>query len=146
MRLIAWALEWFDHAERGNAVTMEHRLPHTEAAPQMARGLARDFVSGRLASERADDFILMLSEIVSNAVRYGGPEDDGRIGFQLKAEGGVVRAVVSDGGPAFGDADAEKIARAGASHLGLFLVGKLADRWGRELDGRKAVWFEVEAE
>jgi two-component sensor histidine kinase len=54
---------------------MEHRLPHTEAAPQMGRGLARDCVNGRLKSERTDDFILMVSEIVSNAVRYGGPED-----------------------------------------------------------------------
>jgi anti-sigma regulatory factor (Ser/Thr protein kinase) len=146
MALDRMGLGGFGHTERGNAVTMEHRLPHTEAAPQMARGLARDFVSGRLTAEQADDFILMLSEIVSNAVRYGGPEDDGRIGLRLEAEGPVVRAVVSDDGPAFGDADAEKIARAGASHLGLFLVGRLAYRWGRELDGRKAVWFEVEAE
>ena len=100
--------------------------------------------SGRLKAERADDFILMLSEIVSNAVRHGEPEDDGLIGLRLEAEGRVVRAVVSDGGPTFGYA--EKIATAGASHLGLFYVGRLAERWGRELDGRKAVWFEVEAE
>jgi hypothetical protein len=53
----------------------------------------------------------------------------------------VVRALVSDR-----SGYAEKIATAGAIHLGLFLVGRLADRWGRELDGRKAVWFEVEAE
>jgi serine/threonine-protein kinase RsbW len=136
--------EWVRPRRAGNPVTMEHRLPHTEAAPQKARGLARDFVSDRLKAEQVDDFILMLSEIVSNAVRHGEPEDDGLIGLRLEAEGRVVRAVVSDGGPTFGYA--EKIATAGASHLGLFYVGRLAERWGRELDGRKAVWFEVEAE
>ena len=102
--------EWVRPRRAGNPVTMEHRLPHTEAAPQTARGLARDFVSGRLKAERADDFILMLSEIVSNAVRHGEPEDDGLIGLRLEAEGRVVRAVVSDGGPTFGYP--EKIATA----------------------------------
>jgi two-component sensor histidine kinase len=86
----------------------------------------------------------MLSEIVSNAVRHGEPEDDGRIGLRLEAEGRLVRGVVSEGGSTFGYA--EKIATAGAGHLGLLYVGRLAEqRWGRELDGRKAVWFEVDA-
>jgi hypothetical protein len=29
-------------------------------------------------------------------------------------------------------------------HLGLALVDGLADRWGLSLDGKKAVWFEVD--
>ena len=133
----------FGQVERGNAVSVEHRLPHTELAPHMARRLARDYVSGRLMPEQADDFIFMACEIVSNAVRYGEPEEDGRIGLRLEAEGPVVRAVVSDAGPMFGYS--EKIATSGESHLGLFLVGRLADRWGSELDGRKAVWFEMDS-
>ena len=29
-------------------------------------------------------------------------------------------------------------------HLGLSLVDGLSDRWGLSLDGKKAVWFEVD--
>ena len=85
----------------------------------------------------------MVSEVVANAVRYGEPEADGRIGLRLEAEGRTVRAVVTDAGPEFtferGVLDPSEL-----GHLGLSLVDGLADRWGLSLDGKKAVWFEVD--
>ena len=85
----------------------------------------------------------MVSETVSNAVRHGKPESDGRIGLRLEADNGVLRVAVTDGGPTFrlGRVDLDAVGR---SHHGLFIVDKLSDRWGLSLDGKKAVWFEVD--
>jgi anti-sigma regulatory factor (Ser/Thr protein kinase) len=102
---------------------------------------AADLVRGRLPPKRAAEFVVMVSEIVSNAVRHGQPEDDGQIGFRLEVDDPVIRAVVSDGAPQF----SYPTGVVGTSHLGLYIVDMLADRWGLELDGKKAIWFEVES-
>jgi anti-sigma regulatory factor (Ser/Thr protein kinase) len=80
----------------------------------------------------------MVSEAVSNAGRHGKPEDDGRIGLRLEADNGVLRAAAMDGAPEF------HFTADGRSHYGLFIVDDLADRLGLSLDGKKAVWFEVD--
>ncbi len=85
----------------------------------------------------------MVSEIVANAVRYGKPEADGRIGLRLEADGCTLRAVVTDAGPAFAFERAS-LDPSELGHLGLALVDGLSDRWGLSLDGKKAVWFEVD--
>lgn len=122
---------------------MEHRLPHSTAAARRARSLADDFVREHGGEARASDFLVMVSEVVANAVRYGEPEADGRIGLRLDAEGRTIRAAVTDAGPAFtferGVLDPSEL-----GHLGLSLVDGLSDRWGLSLDGKKAVWFEID--
>jgi two-component sensor histidine kinase len=111
-------------------------------APGLARQLASDHAHGRLAPEPADEFVLMVSELVGNAVRHGQPEQDGQIGLRLEADDSIVRAVVSDGAAPF----SYPTGGMGRDHLGLHIVQRLADRWGLdELDGGKAVWFEVES-
>ena len=123
---------------------MEHRLPYAQTAPGMARRIAADFVSDRLPAARSDEAVLMVSEIVGNAVRHGEPEADGLIGLQLEADDSVIRVSVVDGGPRFTfdrlnlDGDKDR------PHYGLVVVDKLADRWGRSLEGRKTVWFEID--
>jgi anti-sigma regulatory factor (Ser/Thr protein kinase) len=86
----------------------------------------------------------MVSEAVSNAILHGQPEADGRIGLRLEPENGVIRVAVTDGAPMFHLRD---VAFDGAerSHHGLFMLDALADRWGLSLDGKKAIWFEVES-
>ena len=126
---------------RGSPLGVEHRLPHAPNAPGLGRQVASGVVRHRLPPERADEFVLMVSEIVSNAVRHGEPEEDGQIGFRLEIDDPVIRAVVSDGAPQFSYATGA----VGTTHLGLNIVDRLADRWGLERDGRKAVWFEVES-
>ncbi len=122
---------------------MEHRLPHAPTAARRARRLARDLVRDLLPRARADEFVVMVSEIVGNAVRHGQPEQDGRIGLRLEAEEQVVRAVVVDGAPEF-TFDRDTLKEDQDRHLGLLLVDGLADRWGLSLDGKKAVWVEVD--
>lgn len=122
---------------------MEHRLPYATTAARRARGLATEFVREQGGDARSAEFLVMVSEVVSNAVRYGKPEHDGRIGFRLESDGRTLRAVVTDAGPEFTFkrrvSDATEL-----GHLGLWLVDGLADRWGLSLDGKKAVWFEID--
>ena len=123
---------------------MEHRLPYAPSAPGLARRLAADFVSDLLPDARSDDLVLLVSELVANAVRHGRPEADGLIGLRLQSDGSVIRVAVVDGAPGFAF---DRMALEGTDdlpHYGLVAVDKLADRWGLSLDGQKAVWFEVD--
>ena len=78
-----------------------------------------------------------MSEVVTNAVRHG----DGAEPLELHATWNAeVRIEVSDHGDGFTPAP-----RIGAldepGGFGLFLVGRLADRWGVETDDGTTVWF-----
>ena len=74
---------------------------YSAGAGREARVLAKDFLPGRLDEVRTAEFVVMVSEIVANAVLHGTPEPDGRIGLRLEAETGVARAVVTDAAPEF---------------------------------------------
>lgn len=122
---------------------MELRLPCEVASIRSARRLATDFAEDRLSDMQLDDLALMVSEVVANAVRHGSPEADGNIGLLLEEDQDVLRVVVTDGGQVFAfhpktiDPDSDE-------HFGLLLVDELADRWGVSLDGKKAIWLEVD--
>ena len=112
-------------------------------AARQARSLTRDFLPTGLDDARAADFLVMVSEIVGNAVRHGEAEADGRIGLRLDDEDDLVRAVVTDAAPEF-SFDRDTFEKANRDHMGLLMVDRMADRWGLSLDGKKAVWFEVD--
>ncbi|HJU58070.1 MAG TPA: ATP-binding protein [Actinomycetota bacterium] len=124
---------------------MEHRLPYSTTAAGEARALTRGFLPAGLDDAREIEFLVMVSEIVGNAVRHGEPEADGRIGLRLESEETVVRAVVTDSAPEF-TFDRKTFEKANLDHMGLLMVDGLADRWGLSLDGKKAVWFEVDVD
>ena len=69
----------------------EYRLPHDPAAAVEARSLAREALRGRLAGTSKDDFVLMVTELVTNAVRHAPPEPDGTIILKLEVGDDVVR-------------------------------------------------------
>jgi anti-sigma regulatory factor (Ser/Thr protein kinase) len=80
---------------------------------------------------------LLVSEVVTNAVRHGGADGPVELHMSWNSE---IRVAVQDRGEGFSPA-----ARAGAPDdaggFGLFLVGQLADRWGVEIDDGTTVWF-----
>ena len=87
----------------------------------------------------ADDVALLVSELVTNSVRHAGARSGEPIGLHVAAWPRRVRVEVSDPGGGF--APREPRPRAdGASGWGLYLVDRLADRWGAA-DG--TVWFEM---
>ena len=82
---------------------------------------------------------LLVTELVANSVRHarGTPID-----VSVRLDGDIVRAEVSDGGTGFDppEADPNPLKNAG---WGLFLVRKIATRWGSE-GPSGTVWFELE--
>jgi anti-sigma regulatory factor (Ser/Thr protein kinase) len=110
-------------------------LPRSTDAPRQARHLARDLV----APERVDDATLLVSELVTNAVKYG-PEDT--IDLIITQDVGRTRFTVHDrGGGPLPEMRAEDDPAPGGH--GLRLVDALADRWGVER-GSTRVWFELD--
>ncbi len=83
---------------------------------------------------------LLTSELVTNALRYGGPP----LHVSLGCDGNSVRVTVADGtpdGPRLKDPGPEA-----ESGRGMILVEALATRWGVEAyDVGKGVWFEFPA-
>jgi signal transduction histidine kinase len=82
---------------------------------------------------------LLVTELVANSVRHarGTPID---VSVQLRRD--LVRTDVSDGGAGFDPADPDPSPMK-TSGWGLFLVGKMAERWGAEQE-TGTVWFELE--
>jgi anti-sigma regulatory factor (Ser/Thr protein kinase) len=123
--------------------TVEHELPHSDEAPSQARGLAREVLGPMLAPDRLDDLVLLVSELVANAVQHAPPVYDETIGMDLETNGAVVRVVVRDGGTHLDPKEIDLSPR-DDEHFGLYLVDERADRWGFSIDGVKACWFEMD--
>ncbi len=120
-------------------MSLEARLPPTRQAPAEARGLL-DRLEGRVASELLDEARLLVSELVTNSVKYGG---DGPIRLEVTAAGDRVRAEIIDQGAGFTPAARDgELDRVGG--WGLHLVQRLASKWGTYA-GSTHVWFEIDA-
>ncbi|HJU80537.1 MAG TPA: ATP-binding protein [Acidimicrobiia bacterium] len=95
---------------------------------------ARQFVRAKLPDgDRLDDVILMVSELVTNAVRHG----TGRIFLRLINDD-VLRVEVQQLSKA--SLNGHQNARSG---YGLKIVAELSDSWGTGDPEWAGVWFEV---
>jgi len=117
-------------------------LERTVDAPRRARARVRE-LEPLLGPERTEDATLLISELVTNAVKYG-PED-GEIRLIIATDEITTRFTVHDpgAGPLPEMQVADTPAHVGGGH-GLRLVDSLADRWGVER-GSTRVWFELQA-
>ena len=109
-------------------------LPRDPGAPRRARALLREHANG-LGADRLDTAVLLISELVTNAVLHGS----GEIRLIIDLAGNDARFAVADEGegtPVVRDAPGPD------GGWGLRLVGQLATRWGI-VDKRTQVWFEV---
>jgi anti-sigma regulatory factor (Ser/Thr protein kinase) len=119
---------------------LELRLLPDPASVAEARRKVLEALAPQLDKASADTVKLLISELVTNAVRHGG----GREPVELHAHwNSQVRIEVVDHGQGF-----TPTPRAGARDepggYGLLLVGSLADRWGVVTDHQTTVWFELE--
>ncbi|MFI8826073.1 ATP-binding protein [Streptomyces sp. NPDC053431] len=114
----------------------------------------RDFTAAALADwgwlpagtpeerERAEDVLLLVSEVVTNACLHaGGPEE-----LVLRHSGGLLRVEVSDGNPARPRVGGPRSPALPGGH-GLMVLDRLAGAWGSADKGDgapgKVVWLEV---
>jgi anti-sigma regulatory factor (Ser/Thr protein kinase) len=114
------------------------RTFHSDSqAPGSARRALRS-LNGSIDADLAEDVRLLVSELVTNSLRHTGSDS---IDLQVWRSDEVVRVDVSDRGAGF---DVDGPPRPGrASGWGLFMVDRLADRWGVETNGSTRVWFEL---
>ena len=92
------------------------------------------------------DVLLLVTELVTNALRHARMEPDRPLRVELRRSSGLLRLAVVDEGIGFTPRRA-RFARDEAGGWGLFLVDRIADRWGvvRTATGAR-VWFEIRFE
>jgi len=118
------------------------RLTPDVRAPEVAR---RSLAALRTAvGERVvEEAMLLVSELVTNSVRHAALQPDQTIGLRIGSVGHMLRVEVSDPGPGF-----EPAVGAGPNGLGgwgLWLLDRVAARWGVSRDHGSRVWFELDA-
>lgn len=115
-------------------------LPSNATAPGRAREALRDIPE--LDAIR-DDAFLVVSELVSNAVRHSGATDGDRITVTVVVDGDQVRIQVRD--PARSDLIPRLgiLPGQGVGGLGLRLVSQVARRWDTECRDGRTVWAEL---
>lgn len=122
---------------------IEIELDSGPAAAQEARA-AVGALGGRAEPAVLDDVRLLLSEIVTNAVRHSGSPEGTKIGLAVSTANGAVRAEVTDHGRGF--APTPRAAPwSDAGGWGLHLVDSLATRWGVDRGAPVRVWFEIDS-
>ena len=113
-------------------------MPRTPEAPFLARRALAD-LSDRVEPSVLPDVRLLVSELITNSVKYGG---EGPIRLEIEATGERVRAEIIDQGAGFKpvrrDGDLEKV-----GGWGLHLVEQLTTEWGT-YEGSTHVWFEID--
>jgi len=113
-------------------------IPRDARAPALARRMIDDFC-GVVSPASAGQARLLLSEVVSNAVRHGDGE---RVRVLIDAvQGGELRCEVVDEGHGFVPKARDKPST-DAGGWGLHLVETLSRRWGVR-EGSTHVWFEL---
>jgi anti-sigma regulatory factor (Ser/Thr protein kinase) len=122
----------------------EVELPRDpDSAAQARRALAE--VTDRLPPRRLEDARLLVSELVTNAIRHAGLEQGDVIRLVVVASDGALRIEVCDPGPGFEPSEpTPDLGR--PSGWGLYLVRELSDRWGVERGEETRVWFELDHE
>ncbi|WP_369261718.1 SpoIIE family protein phosphatase [Streptomyces sp. R35] len=112
-------------------------LEPEDAAPGRARRLARRALSRWGLEDMTDSVELLVSEVVTNAVRYASRPVTLRL---LRTD--VLRCEVGDDVPQLPRLRQARATDEGGR--GLYLVNKLARRWGAtRLSTGKVVWFEL---
>jgi anti-sigma regulatory factor (Ser/Thr protein kinase) len=92
------------------------------------------------------DVRLLVSELVTNALRHGGLGPDDTIDLVLDIDAGEVHVEVRDPGPGFVPEAIPDDARPPEGRgWGLVFLRTIANRWGVDRDDGTRVWFELAA-
>lgn len=102
-----------------------------------------DGLRGELDESVLDDLRLIVSELVTNSIRHAGLRTGDPIDLEVSLDESTIRLELRDRGRGFA-APATPSDPFRESGWGLFLVSRLADRWGVSTeDGVTTVWIEI---
>jgi anti-sigma regulatory factor (Ser/Thr protein kinase) len=119
-------------------------LPADADAPR----IAREFVSANgtgLSPETVDDALVLVSELVTNALQHGRPD----ITIKVVVDPPGIGVSVDDEGEHVPEVAGRRPADTSPSGRGLLIVDSIATHWGVEPhrhEGGKTVWFELRGE
>ena len=115
------------------------QFPPADDAPAQARA-ALEVFDQILAPEVLEDLQLVVSELVTNSVKFG-PKRSITLSLQIEAHGRVRGEVIDQG-----DGERAKVVMQPEPSLdggwGLHLVDRVARTWGVH-EGSTHVWFEI---
>jgi two-component sensor histidine kinase len=116
---------------------------HDPASAAVVRHeLAMDLRRLRVDPARADDVILVASELVANAIRHAAPVSARKIEVTWDFEGKAIVIRVGDGSPV--EPHRRHTSAVEPSGRGLTIVEALSDAWGVEHTPRgKRVWARL---
>jgi anti-sigma regulatory factor (Ser/Thr protein kinase) len=122
-------------------------VPSGLEAPRHVRHALREHLEGVLEAKLTADLELLVSEVVANAVRYGGSSRSDDIDVRVEVADDTVSVWIQDSGEGF-KPDQRPRPRPRSSRdpggFGLFLLDQLSTRWGIERDERGfRVWFRL---
>jgi anti-sigma regulatory factor (Ser/Thr protein kinase) len=110
-------------------------------APRAVRRRVGKLLDGHLDGHDLLDVVVLVSELVTNAVRHGGAGEDATIVVHVAIAPCVLRVEVCDGGAGFEPPPVPRHRREGGGN-GLVLLARLSSSWGVATDAGTCVWFE----
>ena len=120
-------------------------LPATPESVSAARRIAEKALEGGGSPQVAAKLLLMTSELVTNSLRHAGLSGEDSVGLTVDATPSAIRVEVSDPGPGFEQAQPQYPDHDVGSGWGLYIVERLASRWGVVRGNPSFVWFELDA-
>lgn len=123
---------------------VELHLPAHEAAVAQARAAVDRLEALDPHPDARFAVRLLVSELVTNAIKYGARRDHARVRLAVHVGEDRVRVEVGDRGPGFDAGVVEMPGPDGESGRGLAFLDALATRWGVIRNGESCVWFELE--
>jgi anti-sigma regulatory factor (Ser/Thr protein kinase) len=117
-------------------------LPAAIDSVPAARELASELGNGLMEPGQLDNLTLVVTELVSNAVRHAGSSEPVKLAMTPKD--GYLCVQVTDGGRGLVP-EPGAIGNEGGPGYGLFLVEQLTRRWGMTREGGcTRVWVEID--
>lgn len=117
-------------------------LPRELESAAAARQAIGDLSPG-LPDDLVGDVRLLVSELVTNALRHASLRDEDTIKLTVSVSSSRVRVEVLHPGEGFEAPDVPTDPEA-VEGWGLYLVATLADRWGVVNEAGTRVWFELD--
>ena len=115
-------------------------------AAAAARNAVLEGLGSGVPQRAVEDIMLVVSELVTNAVRHAGAGADESIDVRVARSPRAVRIEVEDAKPALEPKQLGRDERPAAGGLGLVVVDALCE-WGTEhYDRHKTVWAEYPLE
>jgi anti-sigma regulatory factor (Ser/Thr protein kinase) len=131
-----------DREATARSPALELELQRNVQAPGIARAAVTELSQAlRLSASTFQTLVLLVSEVVSNAVLHSRGPQGAPITLTATVTEENVRVTVTDAGEGF--VPKQRDPTSIHDGYGLYLVDKAASRWGVDTAAPTSVWFEL---